>query len=598
MPSRIEDYAMIGDCESAALVGRDGSIDWLCWPRFDSAACFAALLGTPEHGRWKLAPAGEVRRVTRHYRKSTLILETDFETEEGAVTLVDFMPLREKQSDIVRLVRGRRGQVSMHMELILRFGYGNFVPWVYKAEDELLRMIAGPDMVLLHTPAPLRGEDLKTVSDFTVRQGQTVPFVLTYRASHLSLPRLVDPEKALHSTQEFWQRWTSRCTYRGRWREAVERSLITLKALTYAPTGGIVAAPTTSLPEKIAGARNWDYRFCWLRDAAFTLSALMGSGYFEEAADWQKWLLRAVAGSPEQVQIVYGLAGERQMTERELPWLPGYANSRPVRIGNAAAEQLQLDIYGEISAVLHRARQGALPRNEQEVELQWKLLEHLERIWREPDEGIWEVRGSRRHFTHSKFMAWLAFDRAILSSDQFNLDGPVERWRTVRQEIHEDVCRKGFDPELGSFVQCYGSKEVDASLLFLMKGRFLPLDDPRITGTLRAIEHNLVKDGFVLRYNTHAVDDGLPPGEGFFLPCSFWLADTYTLFGRMSEANSLFEKLLTLPNDVGLLSEEYDSVGKLLLGNFPQAFSHVTLVNTALRLTAEAGQQTAMPKIA
>lgn len=585
MPSRIEDYALIGDCESAALISRDGSIDWLCWPRFDSPACFAALLGKPEHGHWKLAPSGEVRGVSRRYRKSTLILETDFETDDGAVTVIDFMPLNEGQSDIVRLVRGRRGQVAMRMEFTLRFDYGKTVPWVYQTDDGFLRMIAGPDMVLLRTPAPVHGENMHSVSEFTVREGQTVPFVLTYRASHLSPPRVINPQKALEHTETFWKKWTSRCTYRGPWEEQVERSLITLKALTYAPTGGILAAATTSLPEQLGGQRNWDYRFCWLRDATFTLFSLMQTGYYEEAADWQKWLLRAVAGSPDQVQIVYGLAGERQLTEMELPWLPGYTNSRPVRIGNAASEQLQLDIYGEISAALHQARKGNLPRNEQEVELQWKLMEHLEKIWREPDEGIWEVRGPRRHFTHSKVMAWLAFDRAVQSCEQFGLEGPVDRWRAVSREIREDVCRKAYDPEMGSFVQYYGAKELDASLLFLAKSHFLPADDPRIVGTVQAIERELLRNGFLLRYNTHQVDDGLPPGEGAFLPCSFWLADTYLLLGRMNEAQALFDRLVKLPNDVGLLSEEYDVADKRLLGNFPQAFSHVSLVNTALRLT-------------
>lgn len=600
MPSRIEDYALIGDCESAALISRDGSIDWLCWPRFDSPACLAALLGKPEHGRWKLAPSCEIRGVTRRYRKSTLILETDFETDDGAVTVIDFMPLNEGQCDIVRLVLGRRGQVAMHMEFILRFDYGKTIPWVYKTDDGFLRMIAGPDMVLLRTPAPVHGENMHSVSEFTVREGQTVPFVLTYRASHLSPPRVIKPEKALEHTETFWKEWTSRCTYRGPWEEQVERSLITLKALTYAPTGGLLAAATTSLPEQLGGQRNWDYRFCWLRDATFSLFALMQTGYYEEAADWQKWLLRAVAGSPDQVQIVYGLAGERQLTEMELPWLPGYTNSRPVRIGNAASEQLQLDIYGEISAALHQARKGNLPRNEQEVELQWKLMEHLEKIWREPDEGIWEVRGPRRHFTHSKVMAWLAFDRAVQSCEQFGLEGPVDRWRAVCQEIHEDVCREAYDPEMGSFVQYYGAKELDASLLFLAKSHFLPADDPRIVGTVQAIERDLLRNGFLLRYNTHQVDDGLPPGEGAFLPCSFWLADTYLLLGRISEAQALFDRLVKLPNDVGLLSEEYDVADKRLLGNFPQAFSHVALVNTALRLThaAKTDPKPRLPKAA
>jgi GH15 family glucan-1,4-alpha-glucosidase len=589
MSSGIEDYALVGDCETAALVGRDGSIDWLCWPRFDSGACFAAILGTPEHGRWKIAPASPVKHTMRRYRKSSLILETDFETAQGAVTLIDFMPLREKQSDLVRLVRGRRGQVRMQMELSLRFDYGQSVPWVTRMDDGSLRAIAGPNMAVLRTSAPIRGEDLKTVSEFTVHEGETVPFVLTYGASHLSLPEPIDPEASLQKTEAFWREWTGRCTYRGPWAEVVERSLITLKALTYWPTGGILAAPTTSLPEKTGGKRNWDYRFCWLRDATFTLLVLMNAGYLDEASDWQTWLLRAVAGSPEQVQTVYGLSGERQFPERELGWLPGYEGSRPVRVGNAASEQLQLDIYGEIAGVLHHAREAQLPRSGPGIELEWKLLEHLEKIWREPDQGIWEVRGPKRQFTHSKVMAWVAFDRAVQSCEQFGLKGPVDRWRAVRREIHDDVCRHGFDLDLGSFVQSYGSSELDASLLAIAKIGFLPPSDPRIEGTVRAIERNLMRDGFVLRYRTDQIDDGLPPGEGAFLACSFWLADNYLLLGRYNEARQLFERLLGLQNDVGLLSEEYDLDERRLVGNFPQALSHVALVSTAFGLARMSG---------
>jgi GH15 family glucan-1,4-alpha-glucosidase len=589
MSSGIEDYALVGDCETAALVGRDGSIDWLCWPRFDSGACFAAILGTPEHGRWKIAPASPVKHTMRRYRKSSLILETDFETAQGAVTLIDFMPLREKQSDLVRLVRGRRGQVRMQMELSLRFDYGQSVPWVTRMDDGSLRAIAGPNMAVLRTSAPIRGEDLKTVSEFTVHEGETVPFVLTYGASHLSLPEPIDPEASLQKTEAFWREWTGRCTYRGPWAEVVERSLITLKALTYWPTGGILAAPTTSLPEKTGGKRNWDYRFCWLRDATFTLLVLMNAGYLDEASDWQTWLLRAVAGSPEQVQTVYGLSGERQFPERELGWLPGYEGSRPVRVGNAASEQLQLDIYGEIAGVLHHAREAQLPRSGPGIELEWKLLEHLEKIWREPDQGIWEVRGPKRQFTHSKVMAWVAFDRAVQSCEQFGLKGPVDRWRAVRREIHDDVCRHGFGLDLGSFVQSYGSSELDASLLAIAKIGFLPPSDPRIEGTVRAIERNLMRDGFVLRYRTDQIDDGLPPGEGAFLACSFWLADNYLLLGRYNEARQLFERLLGLQNDVGLLSEEYDLDERRLVGNFPQALSHVALVSTAFGLTRMSG---------
>ena len=584
MPLPIEDYALIGDCETAALVGKDGSIDWLCWPRFDSGACFAALLGTPDHGRWKLAPANPSTRTTRHYTDGSLVLETDFETEQGAITVIDFMPFRDPHSHLIRMVRGRRGQVRVQMELSLRFDYGQSVPWVTRLDDGTLRAIAGPNMAILRTSAPMQGENLKTVSEFTVNEGQNVSFVLTYVPSHLELPEPIDPEAALQKTQEFWRNWTSRCSYKGPWTEAVERSLITLKALTYWPTGGILAAPTTSLPECLGGTRNWDYRFCWLRDASFTLWALMRAGYFEEASDWQNWLLRAVAGSAQQTQIMYGLAGERQLPEWKLDWLPGYEGSRPVRIGNAASEQLQFDLYGEIASTLRHAREGKLPKNEAGIDLERELLGHLEKIWRDPDEGIWEVRGPRRQFTHSKVMAWVAFDRAIKSWDELGLDGPVERWRIVRQEIHDDVCKNGFDPELGSFVQSYGSKDLDASLLMIAKTHFLPASDARVAGTVRAIERDLLKDGFVLRYDTHGVDDGLPPGEGVFLPCSFWLADNYVLLGREKDAQELFERLLKLRNDVGLLSEEYDFNAKRLVGNFPQAFSHVALVNTAFNL--------------
>jgi GH15 family glucan-1,4-alpha-glucosidase len=587
VPSPIEDYALIGDCQTAALVSKEGSIDWLCWPRFDSAACFAGLLGSPENGRWLIAPASPHGKVTRRYCEHTLVLETEFETTDGAgaVTVIDFMPPTGRHSHVVRMVRGRRGKVAMRMALTLRFDYGRSVPWVTRMEDGSMRAIAGPNMVVLRTPAPLRGENMHTVSEFVVDEGATIPFVLTYRASHHDLPEAIDPETALDQTQAFWRNWTSRCTYKGPWADAVERSLITLKALTYQPTGGIVAAPTTSLPERPGGARNWDYRFCWLRDATFALVALISSGYFEEAADWQNWLLRAVAGSPDQVQILYGLGGERQLTELELGWLPGYANSKPVRIGNAASEQLQLDIYGEIAGMLHYGQKSGLPRNEPGAALLGKFLEHLENIWREADQGIWEVRGPRRHFTHSKVMAWLAFDRAVQSCLQFGLDGPVERWRAVRDQIHDDICRQGFDADLGSFVQSYGSKELDASLLLMPLIGFLLPSDPRIIGTVRAIERHLIRDGLVMRYNTHEVDDGLTPGEGAFLPCSFWLASVYHLSGRHTEAQQLFERLLSLRNDVGLLSEEYDLVGRRLVGNFPQAFSHLALINAAFRFS-------------
>ena len=589
MTTRLEDYGLIGDCETAALIARDGSIDWLCWPRFDSGACFASLLGTSDHGRWKLAPAVSTTKITRKYQRGTLVLETLFATEEGEVTLIDFMSLRGEHSHIVRLVRGDRGVVRMQMELIIRFDYGRSVPWVNHVADGSLRAIAGPDMLLLRTPVVLTGQNLKTVCDFLVHEGEVIPFVLTYGASHRPIPEPIDAIAALSATIEFWREWNSRSTYKGRWAEAVQRSLITLKALTYMPTGGILAAATTSIPEEPRGPRNWDYRFCWLRDATFTLLALMNAGYYEEASAWQDWLLRAIAGDPAQAQIMYGLAGERQLAEWEVPWLPGYDGSSPVRIGNAAADQLQLDVYGEVSDALHHARKRKLQKDEPSFALQRSLLEYLEKIWREPDEGIWEVRGPRRHFTHSKVMAWVAFDRAITDSEEFGLKGPVDRWRVVRQQIHDDICRNGYDSELGSFVQSYGSKDLDASLLLLSIVGFLPPQDPRIVGTVRAIETHLMPNGFVARYNTLAVEDGLPPGEGAFLACSFWLADNYVLLGRYAEAEHLFTRLLVLQNEVGLLSEEYYPEGARLVGNFPQAFSHVALINTALNLSRVKG---------
>ena len=595
MPSRIEDYALIGDCETAALVGRDGSIDWLCWPRFDSAACFAALLGTPENGRWLLAPAGEIKRTTRRYRDNTLVLETQFETEDGEATVIDFMPIRKKHSDLVRIVQGVRGNVRMRMELILRFDFGRSVPWVTRVEDGALRAVAGPNMATLRSPARFSGEDLKTVAEFTVGEGESVPFVLSYRASNESLPRAIDTGTALRQTENFWQKWIAQCTYNGPWAEAVHRSLITLKALIYQPTGGIIAAPTTSLPEMLGGQRNWDYRYCWLRDASLTLLMLMDTGYYSEAAEWQNWLLRAVAGSPDQVQIMYGIAGERQLPEWEIPWLPGYEGTKPVRMGNAAAEQLQLDIYGEIAGALHHARAGRLRRNEPGVELEKILLGHLEKIWQEPDEGLWEIRGPRQQFTHSKVMAWVAFDRAIKSCEQFGINGPVYHWRALREQIHQDVCRKAYDPQLGSFVQSYGSKSLDASLLMIATSEFLLPSDPRVAGTVSAIEKRLMRNGLVLRYDTNELRDGLNPGEGVFLACSFWLAENYELLGRHEDACRLMEKLLALRNDVGLLSEEYDIAEGRFLGNFPQGFSHVGIVNTALRI-AGAGQKSSRGK--
>ena len=584
MASRIEDYALIGDLEAAALVGKDGSIDWLCWPRFDSEACFAALLGDAENGRWVLAPSVPIKRTRRRYRKDTLILETEFQTSEGSVTLIDFMPPREKHSDLVRLVRGNRGCVPMKMEFILRFDYGKSVPWVTRFRSGSLRAVAGPNMTILRTPVAIRGEGMKTVAEFTVKKGQTIPFALTYTFSNQGLPRAIDTDVALRQTEKSWRDWIRLCKYRGPWQEAVRRSLITLKALSYWPTGGIIAAPTTSLPEYLGGKRNWDYRFCWLRDASYTLQALMIAGYQGEASDWRNWLLRAIAGSPEQVQIMYGVGGERQLAEREVHWLPGYKNSRPVRVGNAASEQLQLDIYGEVMSALYNAHCGGLRETHAEEDLEIALLGHLEKIWRKPDDGIWETRGPRRHFTHSKVMAWLAFDRAIKIAEQFDCNCPVERWRDVREEIHEDVCRNGYDADVGSFVQFYGSKELDASLLMIAKVGFLPASDARVKGTVRAIERQLMKNGLVLRYRSEKTEDGLPPGEGTFLACSFWLADNYMRMGKRQKAKRLFAKLLKLRNEVGLLSEEYDPRGKVLLGNFPQAFSHIALINTAFEL--------------
>ena len=585
MSLRIEDYALIGDLGTAALVGRDGSIDWLCWPRFDSDACFAALLGKPEHGRWLIAPQAEVTRSTRRYRPNTLILETTLETATGAVRIVDFMPARDGSSHLLRLVVGLRGSVAMHSELVLRFGYGANVPWVTRIDDTTLRAIAGPDMVVLRAPVRMRGENLKTVGQFTVKAGETVPFALSYMQSHKDLPVAVDVDEQLAETERRWRVWAGRNKIDCPWDAAVCRSLITLKALTYAPTGGMVAAPTTSLPECIGGPRNWDYRFCWLRDATLTLLALMNAGYYDEAKMWRDWLLRAVAGSPQQIQIMYGIRGERRLTEWEVPWLPGYENSLPIRIGNAAHNQLQLDIFGEVMDALHQARQGGLGSDETGWDLQLALLAHLEQIWRQPDEGIWEVRGGPQHFTYSKAMAWVAFDRAIKSAETHKLPGPLDRWRAVRDEIHDDVCTHGYDAALGSFVRAYGGKDLDASLLLLPAIGFLPPHDPRIRGTVEAIERGLMVDGLVQRYDTAKSRDGLPPGEGMFLACSFWLVDAYVMLGRRDDAVRLFERLVALANDVGLLSEQYEPHGKRLVGNFPQAFSHLALVNSASNLS-------------
>jgi GH15 family glucan-1,4-alpha-glucosidase len=588
-PSNIEDYAVIGDCATAALVGRDGSIDWLCWPRFDSAACFAALLGGPEHGRFQLAPANAVRSVKRSYRNGSLVLETVFECEGGQVALIDFMVPEAPCGCLVRIVEGRRGAVPMQLDLALRFDYGMSVPWVTRRKGgNGFVAIAGPELVMLRTPVELHGRDLRTVAEFTVREGDRVPFVLTHGPSHLPQPISMDADDALYATEEYWANWSARSTYDGPWAEVVQRSLLTLKCLTYAPTGGIVAAPTTSLPEALGGVRNWDYRFCWLRDATITLFAFMAAGYTDEAKAWAGWLHRSIAGSPDQVQIMYGIAGERRLEESEVSWLPGYQGAAPVRIGNAAAMQLQLDVYGEVMDALHQARSAKLLTNPQSWSLQCALLEHLEEVWQQPDEGLWETRGGRRHFTFSKVMAWVAFDRGIKDAEMHGLEAPLDRWRQVRDQIHATVCRDGYDKKLGSFTQSFNDTALDASLLLIPIVGFLPHDDPRVQGTVQAVERDLLVDGFVLRYRTEDGGDGLPQGEGAFLACSFWLASAWHMQGRRAEAKVLFERLLGLCNDVGLLSEEYDPGTKRMSGNFPQAFSHVALITTALTLAGEA----------
>ena len=586
MPARIEDYALIGDCQTAALVGKDGSIDWLCLPRFDSPACFAALLGGPENGRWQIAPSVPIRNVERRYRGETLVLETVFETDSGKVALIDLMPPRDTTPDIVRVVEGRGGKVPMRMDLVIRYDYGSQVPWVRKGPDGHTQAIAGPDMVRLRAGVETRGEDFHTVADFEVSEGDKVHFDLSWYPSHEPDPPEIDLSNAVAETEEWWTEWSSRCEYEGEYREAIVRSLITLKAQTYAPTGGIVAAPTTSLPEHIGGIRNWDYRFCWLRDATFTLYSLLVHGYQEEAKGWRDWLLRAVAGDPSQLQIMYGIGGERRLREYTLDWLPGYEGSRPVRVGNAAWDQFQLDVFGEVIDTLHLARAEGLTVDEPAWALQKKLIEFLEGAWRRPDEGIWEVRGPRRHFTHSKVMAWVAFDRTVKDVGSHGLHTPeVDRWAAIRDEIHAEVLERGFDPDLNSFVQSYDSKELDASLLMIPLVGFLPADDPRMVGTVEAISKQLAYDGFILRYDTKSEADGLPPGEGAFLPCTFWLVDNLALQGRKDEARALFQKLLDLRNDVGLLSEEYDPRDGRLLGNYPQAFSHIGLINSARNLS-------------
>jgi GH15 family glucan-1,4-alpha-glucosidase len=584
----IEDYALIGDCHGAGLVSKSGSIDWLCVPRFDSGACFAALLGGPEHGHWRIAPRAPVRAVRRRYVGESLVLETEFETPDGVVRITDCMPPESRAVDVVRLVEGIAGRVVMHMDLVIRFDYGSVVPWVTRESDGI-QAIAGPDRLHLHTPVPIESRALKSTADFEVHAGQRVPFVMTFHPSHREEPAPIDAAGTIAATLSWWSRWSKLTTYSGRYGEAVQRSLIVLKALTYAPTGGIVAAPTTSLPETIGGVRNWDYRYCWLRDAAITLYTLLLAGYTEEAKAWREWLLRAVAGSPSQIQIMYGIAGERRLTEFELPWLPGYEGSRPVRVGNAAHGQLQLDVYGEILDAMHQCRCQGL-ESDDSWRLEQALLDFLEGSWHLPDRGIWEVRGPARQLTHSKVMAWVAFDRAIRAVERFGRDGPVARWRAVSREIRNEVLTRGFSSKKSAFTQSYDSEELDASLLLIPLVGFLPASDARVRGTVAAIERELVSEGFVARYRTRPELDGLPEGEGAFLPCSFWLVNNLVLLDRKPEAEQLFERLLGIRNDVGLLAEEYEVRSQRLLGNFPQAFSHLALVDAAQALSEEPDQ--------
>jgi len=595
MAGPIEDYALLGDLQTGALVGRDGSIDWLCFPRFDSPACFAGLLGSDENGHWRLAPAAGGRAARRRYRGDTLVLETEWDTPEGTVRVVDCMPPRGEAPDVVRVVEGLSGRVPMRGELRLRFDYGHVVPWVRRRGDQIAG-IAGPDSVYLRCPVPLVGRDFTSYAEFTVGAAERVPFVLTWAPSYASRPRPVDGLAAVDDTEEFWADWMARCDYDGRWQGAVRRSLVTLKALTYAPTGGIVAAATTSLPEQPGGPRNWDYRYCWLRDATLTLQALLGAGFVAEAGRWRDWLLRAVAGDPGDLQIMYGLDGTRRLPEYTLDWLPGYEHSTPVRVGNAAVDQLQLDVWGEVLDGLYLAREAGMRFSEDGWALQRALLDYLEGNWRQPDNGLWEMRGPRQDFVHSKVMAWVAFDRMISTAERFRQEGPVERWRAVRQEVFDDVCSKGYDAQRNTFVQAYGSRQLDAALLLLPQVRFLPWHDPRIAGTVDAVQRELSEDGFLLRYRPGAgsSDDGLPGGEGAFLACTFWLADALHGIGRRREAVEMFERLLGLANDVGLLSEEYDPVTGRQLGNTPQAFSHLALVNAARHLS---GARSATPHL-
>ena len=585
---RIEDYANIGDCHTAALVGRNGSIDWLCMPRFDSDACFAALLGQPEHGRWLIAPVAKKKnesppRVTRRYRGDSLILETLFVTKTGSVRLIDFMALGSDDRSLVRIVEGVSGHVTMEAELTIRFDYGVTIPWVNRADSKTITAVAGPHLLCIRTPVPLHGEDLRSVARFTVKRGERIPFVMSYSPSQLRVPAVIDADIALEETEKAWKDWANLCRLKGKWRNQTMRSLLTLKSLSYKPTGGIVAAVTTSLPERIGGTRNWDYRYCWLRDATFTLLAFLNAGYTEEANVWQHWLLRVIAGAPTQLQTMYNVMGEKRLDEFELPHLPGYENSRPVRIGNAAAKQLQLDIFGELADVLSLSRRAGLPAAPRRAEIREIFLQHLEKVWRGPDEGIWEIRGEARHFVHSKVMTWVAFDRAARSRpDEKRISA---HWRKIADTIHADICANGVDPERGCFVQSYGSTQLDASLLLLPLVGFLPPTDARVRRTVREIEKRLIHKGLVARYETETGVDGLPPGEGAFLACSFWLVDAYILQERLDEAEDLFRRLVGLCNEVGLLSEEYDPSSKRLVGNFPQAFSHVALVNSAYNLT-------------
>ena len=587
---RIEDYGFIGDTHTGALVGINGSIDWLCTPRFDSEACFAALLGTENNGSWKICPTDSVVRSSHCYRGDSLILETLFETDTGEVRVIDFMPPKGRYRDVIRIVEGVRGWVNMESRIRVRFDYGMTVPWVRRGEGRT-EAGAGPNALVLRCDVPTFGEDLSTVARFSVGEGERKSFVLTWYPSHHPVPDAISADQSLAETEDYWSEWSSKCTYRGEYREAVLRSLITLKGLTYSPTGGIVAALTTSLPEHIGGVRNWDYRFCWLRDATFTLYSFMQAGYIQEATDWSHWLLRAIAGDPKQLQIMYGVAGERRLTEVVLTHLPGYENSAPVRIGNAASEQLQLDVFGEVMDAMYLAWKMKIETDEAYWHLQLHLIEYVENNWNKPDEGIWEIRGPRRHFTHSKVMAWVAIDRAVRTSEEFGLKGPVARWRELRQTIHDQICDQGFNAKRGAFTQYYGSEKLDAAILMLPLVGFLPATDPRMASTIRLIEKELTINGYVARYDPEESGnvDGLPPGEGSFLPCSFWLVDCLHLMGRGDEARTMFERLLSIRNDLGLIAEEYESTRGRQVGNFPQAFTHVGLINSARNLSLRQG---------